>query len=65
MKNLIPLMALLVLGGTFAPGALAGGKCTDGDSCCKDGAKQKCSKGSKAKGAAKETKGESKPAETK
>ncbi len=44
MKNLIPLMALLVVGGSFvAPAAMAGGsgKCTDGEGdCCKDGAKK-------------------------
>ena len=66
MKNLIPLMALLVLGGSFiSPSAMAGGtkKCADGDACCKDGAKKGAKK---AKGTAKATSdGDSKPAQTK
>ena len=65
MKNLIPLMVLLVVGGSFvAPAANAGdGKCADGGDCCKDGAK----KGNKkVKADAKAGKGDAaKPAEAK
>jgi hypothetical protein len=66
MKNLIPLMALLVLGGSFiSPAAMAGGskKCADGDACCKDGAKKGSKKAKTTAKAASE--GDSKPAETK
>lgn len=76
MKNLIPLMALLVLGGSFSLSPVYAGKgkhcqkkcekASGGDECCKEGDKAKGNKTDKAaadKGAAKE--GEVKPAETK
>ncbi|MBX9719966.1 MAG: hypothetical protein K2X81_01105 [Candidatus Obscuribacterales bacterium] len=73
MKNLIPLMALLVVGGSFAGPAMAGEHCKKGakggDDCCKDGDKHKShkSKASAEKGAAAADKGdaETKPAESK
>lgn len=73
MKNLVPFMALLILGGSFSMGpALAKGKhcekkcekaSASGDECCKDGDKSKTDKASADKGAAKE--GEAKPADKK
>ncbi len=75
MKNLIPLMALLVMSGTFvAPAAMASGdKCTGASSCCKHCTKKcskycakKCSKKASIKGASKDTMGaDTKAADTK
>ena len=78
MKNLIPLMALLVLGGSFALDNPAyagkdkkcnkGAKCekaSGGDDCCKEEAKGKDAKANKEASADKPKEGEAKPAETK
>ncbi len=75
MKNLIPFMALLVLGGSFTVGSpveAKGKKCekkcekaSGGDECCKDGGdKSKCEKTDKVEKADKssEKKEEAKPA---
>lgn len=71
MKNLIPFMALLVLGGTFTVGSPVEAKgkhcekkcekASGGEECCKDGDKAKGDKTEKAEKSS-EKKEESKPA---